>query len=224
MGAGYGRRFGDRLIRILAGAVLPGLVASLAVTPEAGGESGPSKEALLNRISKAVSHIERISCRFVQERRTALLEHPLLSSGRFDYLAPDCLRWEVTHPESYGFSVCHARAVRWKGRGGQSRDFSLDAEPGLKQFTDQVFAWIHADFHWLEMRYRIGIAKTSPVTLNLSPLSKTDPGGITRMLISFSPELSHVETVDIQETDGDSTRIRFSDAVINGPANEALFR
>jgi len=187
-------------------------------------ERHPLKNPLFERISVAVSQITRISSRFDQERHTSMLEASLYSSGRFHYQAPDCLRWEVERPSVYGFETCGSRATRWRGESARAQVFSMDSEPGIKMFTEQIFAWIRADFALLEKRFRISVTEEKPVTLKLTPRDAAASGGLDHMFISFSSELTHVETIDIRETDGDYTLIRFSGTVINGPADKGLFQ
>jgi hypothetical protein len=91
-------------------------------------------------------------------------------------------------------------------------------------FAEQIFAWIRADFDLLEKGFLISVVTETPVTLKLTPRDAAISGGLDHMLIRFASELTHVETIDIRETDGDYTLIRFSGTVINGPADKGLFQ
>jgi hypothetical protein len=99
----------------------------------------------------------------------------------------------------------------------------MDQEPGMKLFADQMFAWIRADFPWLEARFRIVAGEGETVTLKLLPRGPSESGGIAHVLVAFSGDLSHIVSVEVLETDGDMTRIRFSNTLINPQLDPGLF-
>lgn len=195
-----------------------------AFPARASGDAAQGSPApILDRIAAALSGITSISSDFTQERRTSLLEHALWSSGRFFYRSPDCLRWEVAQPDNYGFAVCGGRGARWSGRGGPVQEFSMDQEPALKLFADQMLAWVRGDFPWLASRFRIVPGEGNPVTLKLLPRDPAESGGLAHVLVAFSADLARVTSVEVLERDGDLTRIRFSGTLINPQLDPGLF-
>ncbi len=167
------------------------------------------REDVLYRLSEAAHGIASIDSEFIQENHTAMLEEPLRSRGLFRFEAPDRLRWEVLAPEPFGFSVEGDRVTAWRGTGGEAVSAPSGAEAGIRHFADQIFAWVRADYAWLEERFTVTVAEDPPVTLVLTPLSKEAAERLERIRVSFSPDLNHAERIEIVETGGDRMVITF---------------
>jgi len=56
-----------------------------------------NKSEAFARISSESKNLQTISSDFTQERHLAVLKDPLLSIGRFGYIKPDSLYWEITN-------------------------------------------------------------------------------------------------------------------------------
>jgi hypothetical protein len=173
------------------------------------GHGSGSNEEVFERITEAFSGIVSIESEFVQESHTAMLEEPLRSNGTFRYEAPDLVHWEVLSPERFGFSADGDRIEVWKGPGHETQDAPPGAEDGIRYFTEQLFAWVKADFHWLEKHFDISVLKPSPVELSLKPLSGAGAKRLDRIHATFSPDLDHLDAIEILETGGDRMVITF---------------
>ena len=86
-----------------------------------------------------------------------------------------------------------------------------------------MFAWVKADFEWLQQGYSIKVVQEDPVTLKLVPRSASEKDYLNHLRIVFAADLRYVNTVEIHEADGDFTRIRFINIVVNGPRRKELF-
>lgn len=93
----------------------------------------------------------------------------------------------------------------------------------MKLVSDQLFAWARADFGWLKREYRITVLNDSPAALKLEPRSAAAAGFLRHLLITFSPDGRYVKSVEVHEKDGDFTRIKFSNAVLNKPLPADIF-
>ncbi|MCP4666133.1 MAG: outer membrane lipoprotein carrier protein LolA [Deltaproteobacteria bacterium] len=183
-----------------------------------------SKKALIfSRISRATSGVKTLASDFLEEKHVAMLQEPVFSRGRFYFENPDRLRWERIEPTPSGFAIQGNKAKRWRGQHGEPKVFELHEAPGIKSFADQVFAWVRADFEWLERGYRIRVVQEDPVVLKLVPLSSSEKNYLNHLRIVFASDLSHVRIVEIHERDGDFTRLRFMNIVVNGPRPKDLF-
>lgn len=196
---------------------------------DAEGETGGSdpgkgrKAQVIERISKTVPDIRTIAGSFLQERRLAMLREPIVSTGRFYCEKPDKLRWELISPEPSGFLVNGNSAKQWKGKESASDTFDARKNPVIKLIVEQIFAWTSADIKWIEQRYGITVLKDDPIALKLSPREPGEKRYIDHIRISFEADTNYVHTVHILEKDDDSTKIVFSNMVINGPLQKGLF-
>jgi outer membrane lipoprotein-sorting protein len=181
------------------------------------------EKPVLKKISDASSKVETLESEFTQERHMDLLENIAVSSGRFFYKRPDKMRWETISPAHSGFSVNGDKAKRWRGNHRVSQSFTLDPGSVIKIIVDQVFAWTKADFQWLENNYILQVLGVDPVTVKLVPKKEKKIEFITHLTLIFSNDYSHVEAVEVHESNGDFTRIRFFHTRINKSLNSDLF-
>jgi outer membrane lipoprotein-sorting protein len=181
------------------------------------------KRQLFTRIADAASRVKTISGKFMQERKTGLLNEILMSKGRFYFEPPQRFLWETTEPSVSGFAMEGKKVKQWKGNSDNAQVIDVDQAPGLKAFAEQVFLWMNADFDKLEQMYRIEILREVPATIKLAPLGDAGSEALAYLTIVFSKDFSHVTTVEIHEKDGDFTKISFSNALINGPVLKKLF-
>ena len=191
--------------------------------PLAEQRAANKKDRIFSRIERATSSVKTIASDFFEEKHLAMLQEAVFSKGRFYFEKPDGLRWELIEPQSAGFAVQGNRAKRWRGQKVVPKAFDIHEAPGIKAFTDQVFAWVRADFEWLEQGYRINVVQENPVVLKLVPRSASEKDYLNHLRIVFADDLSHVRMVEIHEADGDFTRIRFKNIVVNGPRRKDLF-
>lgn len=178
-------------------------------------------DSVLTRLEGVAAGVKSLSSDFVQEKHLAMFEEVLTSKGRFVFVKPDRLRWELLEPVNSGFVLQGNEGRRWSDRSGRTEPFDLAKEPVMKLVAEQLLSWARADFVKLRKEYRISLVREKPVQLRLDPLAK---GGILdHLLIAFAADETHVESVEIHDKDGDFTRIRFLAATVNGPVAKELF-
>lgn len=93
----------------------------------------------------------------------------------------------------------------------------------MKLVSEQLFAWARSDFAWLKKEYRISVLQESPVSLRLEPRSAATAGFLHHLVIGFSADGRYLNRVELHEKDGDFTRIRFSNTVVNRQLPADLF-
>jgi outer membrane lipoprotein-sorting protein len=190
---------------------------------EPSQELPKGKAGAFARIEKIASTIHAVASEFRQERRLAMLKEPVVSSGRFYYEKPDKLRWEFVSPDPSGFFVNGKLAKQWKGKNNPPEAFDPQQNLAIRAIVDQLLAWTKPDFAWIEQRYTISVVKEDPIVLKLVPRSSKEKKYIDHILISFEADTNYANAVDIVEKGGDSTRIRFSNMIINNSPQKELF-
>ena len=210
-----------RIIFIILMLLVPGSVfcSQLQKDRSSTGE----QDHIFLEIAKAATQVTTLKSDFVQERHLSMLEDVLISKGRFYYKKRDRLRWELTKPVSSGFAVSGKQAKRWDGKSGRTQTFDVYQVPFIKLFTDQVFAWATADFKQLQKDYNIEVLGDAPVDLKLVPIRSQEKKYLAHFRIAFTADASHVNAVEVHETGGDFTRIRFFNTIINTPLPDTLF-
>ena len=188
--------------------------------------SGPalvSEGDVFSRISLSVKKVHTMSSAFEQERRTAMLKDAMISRGRFFFAKPDKIRWETIDPSPAGFSVNGQEAKRWQGTSEPPEKITLSEAPFLQVLIQQIIAWTSADFASLKDRYDLKVISEDPVTLGLVPLLAGERDYVSQVTLVFSPDLTYVTSVRIQEKKGDEIVIRFLNSVINEPISDERF-
>ncbi len=197
------------------------LVAGTAVAVQTMKPDGSA--ALFTSLERTAGGVSTISSDFVQEKHLALFKTAMTSRGHFYFSKPDRLRWELTAPVSSGFVLKGDKGRRWHERTGRTETFQISQEPVMKLVSEQLFAWAKADFTWLEKEYRITVLQEAPAALRLEPRSAATAGFLHHLLINFSADGRYVRIVELHENDGDYTRIKFVNTVVNKPLQADLF-
>jgi outer membrane lipoprotein-sorting protein len=193
------------------------------IAPAAAEPAAPGSPAVFAALQKSAAGVKTLSSDFVQEKHLSMFKKVLTSKGHFNFSKPDLLRWELTAPVASGFAIKGDQGRRWHQRTGRSESFKISQEPVMKLVSEQLFAWGRADFAWLNKEYRVTVLQESPVTLRLEPRSATTAQFLHHLLIGFAPDGRYVRSVELHEKDGDFTRIRFVNTVVNQPLSADLF-
>ena len=180
-------------------------------------------DRICSEITRQAHAINTIASDFEQERRVGLLDSVVSSRGRFFFKKNDRMRWEFTEPNASGFSVNGDRGRRWETALSREERFSLRQMPFIKVFTDQVFAWAGGDFERLQRAYRVEVAGERPADLKLVPLLPQMKEHVDYVRVLFAVDARHVVLIEVMESDGDFTRIRFFNTHINLPLPDDLF-
>jgi len=194
----------------------------LTAAPAAALETAASPE-LLSSLERTAGGVRTLSSDFVQEKHLSMFKSVMSSKGRFYFVKPDLLRWELTAPVASGFVLKGEKGRRWHERTGRTESFQISQEPVMKLVSEQLFAWARADFSWLKKEYRITVLDQSPVSLRLEPRSAATAGFLRHLLISFSADGRYVRSVELHEKDGDFTRIKFVNTQVNKQLPAELF-
>ncbi len=181
-----------------------------------------SLDPLLARIEKLASGVQTLESDFVQEKHLTVFREVLVSRGRFYFAREDRLRWELTLPVQAGFVLNGQTGRRWHSRTGETEAFDISREPVMKIVAAQLLAWTRADFTSLRKEYRIVLLDETPVKLRLEPTTAA-ANFLDHLQIVFSADGRHVQVVEVHEKDGDFTRIRFENTMLNKPLAGDLF-
>lgn len=180
-------------------------------------------DAIMHELQSKAGRIQSISSSFVQEKHLSMFDEVLVSEGEFTFQRPGGLRWEYTVPFRAGFLLTEGAGTEWDEASGTERPFTLKSSPAMSMVASQIMAWTTFDIPWLQSRYEIKRVKTEPVILELRPRSEIAKEFLAHLVVSFTHDNSTVSSLELHETDGDFTRIRFKDAQINTPIPPKTF-
>jgi hypothetical protein len=183
----------------------------------AGDEAG-----LLDSLRSSMAEVRSVQARFVQEKSLAMLQEPLRSEGRLYYQAPDDLRWEYTVPEAQGFSVRGSKGWRW-WPSGEHKPLDLKKDPLLGPMAAELLVWVKFDLKHIQMAYGVEVLQYDPPLLRLRPRAQQLRRVLDHLDIAFTPDGRSVLQVDYLEPDGDTTSLRFLDAILDARIPDGVF-
>lgn len=184
--------------------------------------SWSSDHMLMGLQNKAVK-ITSIASDFSQEKHLSLFDEVLISNGTFAFKRPSSLRWEYTSPFKNGFLLKGDSGIEWDEASNSERPFTLKSAPAMSMVATQIMAWTTFDIPWLKERYEIKQLKDNPLTLELRPRSEIAKEFLAHLIVMFSADSHTVSTIELQETDGDFTRIIFKNTQINTTIPDTTF-
>lgn len=179
-------------------------------------------EDTLSRLTTKAGQVKSIQAEFTQEKRLSIFKQTLISKGRFVFQRPASLRWEYQDPVHSGFIVHEESGIRWNALTGETRDFSLQNDPIMRLVSGQILLWTTLNLQALSRTYHIDIESISPAILHFTPLT-AGPGPIVGMRITFTPDDMAIATIEMMETQGDTTTIRFHNTQLNDEIPALVF-
>ena len=167
------------------------------------------QEVMLQLTEKAAT-MQKMHCRFVQEKTSSMLAEPSVAEGIMDYTAPDQLRWEYTSPYAFALVVEGERIT--KITDGQSEvlegnanrmyqgmvNLIMGSASGQRLFDTSVFVVVLTDDGdcWK--------AVMTPKRRDMKRMFKV-------LVFRFNKETNTIRRVQFVEPGGDVTSIRFED-------------
>jgi outer membrane lipoprotein-sorting protein len=167
--------------------------------------------------------IKTISAGFVQKKQMKILSRPLVSEGRFFYVAPDSFRWEYIKP---------LRSVIISHKGETKRfilvvgKMTQDQTQGVKAMNivlNEVVNWMSGKFE-SNPAFKASLKEGTNTLITLTPVGQNMAGIIEKIEISVVKKTMAIKTVKIIEGEKAATIIDFSNVEINKAVNESVFQ
>jgi outer membrane lipoprotein-sorting protein len=216
----------------LVGALTAASVSSAAQspatqpTPNATTQPpAPLSLAMLDRLQKSLKTVQTVESDFVQEKKLAILDHPLVIKGHFGLAKPDRLIWIVHEPVRYAVRIEGEEVRQWDEDTNHVDVIHLAGDPTFKAVSEQIQAWFLGNYDTLAKSYDVNVLNENPLSLEFIPKSDTMVAKvISRVKVTFSGDQRYIETMVIDEAGGDSNTIHFVGATVNQPIKDDVWR
>ena len=170
----------------------------------------------------AFSKVKSIKTNFVQQKKMKILSRPIVSKGRFFYQAPGDLRWEYDSPIRSVLLLNKGNVERFTWRDGKYfRDAGGSLE-GLRFVLQDISGWLAGDFV-SSTTFTAELKPGSPDRIVLSPREESFTKFIRRVELTLASTPGVLRSVEIVESQENSTYIEFQNVEINLPFGEGLF-
>lgn len=172
-------------------------------------------------IKEASRNIQSVKAEFLQKRHLQILKDPLLSEGRFFYLASGSLRWEYLSPlrsvmlqKGDNIRLYHFSEGAWKEEMTQ-------AVEARRMVLAEMSQWFRGRFEESKI-FSHAYSPGPPGRILLTPKE-----GINRFILGIEIVLSErpgvLDRVEIAEPGGSATRIEFRNVEINSNLPSEIF-
>lgn len=205
--------------RLRAGAAV--LLGILAVRTAAAAEPIPE---ILGQMEKAMADVKTVKTRFVQEKKMALFNHPLITRGRIWVEPPAHLLWRIDSPMRYALAIDGQRARQWDEETGKTMSMSLDGNPVFSAVTEQLNAWFGGRYGMLAQDYDIAQQSISPAAFVFVPKPAAPSAKMLKAVtVVFREDARYIASIQIDDCGGDVTTLRFEDTELNVPLDPQVW-
>ena len=163
--------------------------------------AAPATDTAFSEVMAALAAVRTVEATFREEKTLAILDEPLVATGRLYNRAPDYLRKQTLypHPEEY---VADQNWLTVETPDGERRQFDLNGYPQLRPFVEAIRATQAGDRSTLERYYHLEFAGTpSAWSLRLTPRQPEFARYLTAIVIRGREQW--IDSVETLEPGGD---------------------
>jgi len=175
------------------------------------------------QLRKDSANIKTIQARFVQKKFMKILAKPLISEGRFYYVAPDSFRWEYLKPLRSVVIAYKDDTRRYILSGGKMIEDKAGGMQAMKVVLGEVAGWMSGKFDQ-NPSFAATLKEGTNTQITLTPVGKSMSGMIEKIEITVSKKAAAVKSVKIIENANAFTQIDFTDVEINKVISSSVFQ
>lgn len=180
------------------------------------------KNDIISKVDKAASTMQSLQCEFTQTKTMKMLSKQMVSNGMMYFRRSNKLRWEFTAPNAFTF-VMNGDKVSMKS-SKSTQQIDVKRNKIFRQITDIIINCItgeglkNSSYFDLEMyEGKEGYyARLYPKKKELKQMYKA-------VELHFTPDLTTVSMVRMEEKSGDITLIKMNNTKINTTIDEKMF-
>lgn len=176
-----------------------------------------------DQIRKDAANIKSIKASFVQKKSMKILSKPLISEGRFFYVAPDSFRWEYLKPLKSIVIANHGSIKRYIASSGKMVEDKSGSVQAMSIVMGEVMGWMSGKFDQ-NPSFKATVNEGEATEITLVPAGKNMTGMIERIELIIFRKTRAIKSIKIIENASSTTLINFSDVEINKPVNDNVFQ
>ena len=166
------------------------------------------------KLRKESANIKTIQANFVQKKSMKILSRPLVSEGRFYYVAPDSFRWEYFKPLKSIVIAYKNNTKRYIYSDGKMVEDKTGGAQAMKIVLNEIAGWINGRFDQ-NPSFTATINEGTNTMITLTPAGQSMAGMIEKIEITLSKKAATVKSVKIIEGANYFTQINFENVKIN---------
>jgi len=204
------------------------LILLITIILIANAQSGftPATDAqqkeMTQRITETSANLKTLRCDFVQKKTVSILSEVMISEGRMFFKQKEKLRWEYTKPEPYEFVMNGEKVMTHSGN--TKNVMNLNSSKMFRKISKIIVSGIIGsgifDATTFTAKFFVG-AKENLVAL--TPKQKELKQMFKEIRICFNKTDYLVNSVEIEELNGDKTLIEMKNKQINIELSDEVF-
>jgi outer membrane lipoprotein-sorting protein len=182
-----------------------------------------SVDDALKEMAKARKDITTLKADFKQVRQIGLLASEVHSSGKMWLVRPDRLRWELAPPDAVIYWI-GPEGIAVKTGDGVTK-IGKTAAGKLGAVLEDLLVLLGGDLAKLRKRYELSVERPEgKLVLSARPKDAELKKQVALLRMTADSSLWRVESMVIEETSGDNSRITFRSYVKNEPIDPAIMK
>lgn len=181
-----------------------------------GAEAQTNAPVSLAQISQALSQVQTVFARFVQERHLSLFDEPLRSEGFLCFQKPGRLRWETTAPYHSILVSDGSGVAQFEWTDEHWKKLELGLGDALQNVVSQIAGVMDGQYTSDRHSYATTVTnRADEIVITLVPQNETMRKMMAAIEVHLAADLKGTRRVVLRENGGDYTDIRFSQLVAN---------
>jgi outer membrane lipoprotein-sorting protein len=175
------------------------------------------------QVRKNSAQIKTIQADFIQTKSMKILSKPLISEGRFYYIAPDSFRWEYLKPLKSIVINHKGQTKRYIYSGGKMVEDQSGGAQGMKIILGEINSWMSGNFDQ-NPSFKATLKEGTYTQITLTPVGQNMNSMLQKVIITVSKKDAAVKSVKIIESETSSTIIDFKNTQTNKNIPESIFQ
>jgi outer membrane lipoprotein-sorting protein len=179
----------------------------------------------LARLEARMSAVQTLQSGFVQEKRLAILDQPLVLKGTIFMEKPALFAWHVREPVRYSMVVRDEVVRQWDEDTQRVQTISLSKNPAFTMAIRQMRGWFSGAYESMLTEYEVTVLNEDPISLEFIPRQDSfAKAAIESVVVVFESDGRYFREIHIAERGGDSTLLTFVDTLLNAPIEPSAWK
>jgi outer membrane lipoprotein-sorting protein len=182
-------------------------------------------EEVLARLEEKMSAMQTLKADFVQEKKLAILDRPLVLKGTIFMQKPALFAWHVREPMRYSMVIRDEVIRQWDEDTDRVEEVSLSKNPAFKMAIRQMRGWFFGAYKSMLGEYEVTLIEADPISLEFIPRnSAATQEAIDSLTIVFESDERYIRQMRIMERNGDSTILTFVNTLLDSPIDPSAWK
>ena len=203
--------------------LLPLLFCALFLVTNATAEE--DIHTVLGRLEAKAIQVNSMESNFVQTKKLVMFDKPLILKGKIFLKKPGQFAWHQSEPIRYSLVIKGNFVQQWDGETGRVQAISVTDNPSFSVAVKQMTEWFSGVYTGLLKDYAITILKQNPlVSLQFIPRPNSSSFNLVKKVeVVFREDERYIQEIYIEEKNGDTTRIKFTETKLNADIKPAAW-